>query len=60
MKLTIVPITPTIIRSGEDISTVSECVIVDKYLKIIDKEKLLDYFKTNKKGNFKPTFKSSY
>lgn len=48
MKLTLKIITPTIIRSGDEISTVSECVIEDNKLRIIDKEKLSQYIKGNK------------
>ncbi|MEN2984802.1 MAG: type III-A CRISPR-associated RAMP protein Csm5 [Dictyoglomaceae bacterium] len=45
MKLTLRTITPTIIRSGEEISTVSECVIENNKLKIIDKDKLMNFLK---------------
>lgn len=45
MKIKIQVITPTLIRSGEVISNVSECVIENDRLKIIDKEKLLNMFK---------------
>ncbi|WP_273334140.1 type III-A CRISPR-associated RAMP protein Csm5 [Dictyoglomus turgidum] len=52
MKIKIQVITPTLIRSGEVISNVSECVIEDNRLKIIDKEKLLNMFKDKNLKNF--------
>lgn len=48
MKLTLKTITPTLIRSGDEISTVSECVVENNILKIIDKDKLSEQIKGNK------------
>jgi len=45
MKIKIKTITPTLIRSGEELSNVTDCVIQGNELKIIDKEKLLNIFK---------------
>lgn len=45
MKVKIKTITPTLIRSGEELSNVTDCVIQENELKIIDKEKLLNIFK---------------
>jgi CRISPR-associated protein Csm5 len=45
MKIRIKTITPTLIRSGEELSNVTDCVIQGNELKIIDKEKLLNIFK---------------
>ncbi len=46
MKLTITTITPTLIRSGEEISTAVECVIENGTLHIVDKSKLMDLLKS--------------
>lgn len=48
MKLTLKTITPTLIRSGAEISTVSECVVENNILRIIDKDKLSEQIKGNK------------
>ncbi|MGC8971616.1 MAG: type III-A CRISPR-associated RAMP protein Csm5 [bacterium] len=47
MKIRIRTITPILVRSGEEISNVNECIIdsVNKELKIIDKDKLINIFK---------------
>jgi len=44
MKIKISTITPTLVRSGEEVSNVAECVVdsKNKELKIIDKAKLID------------------
>ncbi|ACI18862.1 type III-A CRISPR-associated RAMP protein Csm5 [Dictyoglomus thermophilum] len=52
MKLNITTITPTIVRSGEEISTVSECIIEGDNLYIVNKDKLINFLKT-KKDNVK-------
>ncbi len=52
MKIKIQVVTPTLIRSGEVISNVNECVIEGDKLKIIDKEKLLSMFKDKTLKNF--------
>lgn len=46
MKIKIRTITPTLVRSGEEISNVTECIVdsVNKELKIIDKDKLINVF----------------
>ncbi|MCX7795874.1 MAG: type III-A CRISPR-associated RAMP protein Csm5 [bacterium] len=43
MKIKIRTVTPTLVRSGEEISNVTECVVdpKDKKLRIIDKDKLM-------------------
>lgn len=48
MKLNITTITPTIVRSGEEISTVSECIIEGDNLYIVNKDKLINFLKTKK------------
>lgn len=46
MKIRIRTITPTLVRSGEEISNVTECIVdpINKELKIIDKDKLINVF----------------